>query len=490
MTFFSFKFSIEPMVRFFLRGAALWSLFLFSSVNGEEVAVSANSQDSAKQAFIENIERAQDDKELLMDAYYDFGEYLDEEEAAYEASIIQFESALKIAQDVNNHERVSSFANYLACLYCVLGDFSKAIEAYEMALESSEHLQDFHNMAKVSMNIAGTYSFMGNYKEAVSHALYAINIKETKNDLIRICYHYITLGNIFRENNNVSKWEEYVKKAYSLKDVDGCASFDDIAKIYNGLGGLSSWEEDYEKALNYYDTLLVLSKEVEYDQGICLALTNSAQIYFDLGQFDKALDLTHQAEAYFGGDTYDIVFNNNWKAELYKELGQNEAALALVRENIQRDDIQYYYTERIKSLGLLYELNFRLKNYQEAYRWNDSLRTAESQMHAEDARRVVEELETQYETAKKEKQIELLTVENELKTQRLRTGMVVIFILIVLIILAVYIYQMKRKQAQFIENDLQQKVLRAQMNPHFIFNVLSSIQYFMLANDAKKASGI
>ena len=38
------------------------------------------------------------------------------------------------------------------------------------------------------------------------------------------------------------------------------------------------------------------------------------------------------------------------------------------------------------------------------------------------------------------------------------------------------------------QNDLQQQVLRSQMNPHFIFNVLGSIQNFLLSNDNKKAA--
>ena len=299
----------------------------------------------------------------------------------------------------------------------------------------------------------------------------------------------MTMANIFRENNNIDKWKEYVLKAYLLKDIEECASFPDIAKIYNSLGGLAKMEEDFERALAYYDTLMVLSREAEFNQGISTALTNSAQIYYNQGQVLKALELSTKAEPYFGGDTYEIIFNNNWKAELYKELGNYNKALALVTENIQRSDINFYYTEKTKCLQLLYELNFKLSNYQQAYNWNDSLRTIEQNYHDEDIRRVIQETETKYETEKKQKQIELLTSENTVKNQRIKTFIALLIALVFLLMLLASYYLRYRQKMIFAGEDLKMKLLRSQMNPHFIFNVLGSIQSFMMSNNPGKASG-
>jgi LytS/YehU family sensor histidine kinase len=183
-----------------------------------------------------------------------------------------------------------------------------------------------------------------------------------------------------------------------------------------------------------------------------------------------------------------VLFNNNFKAELYQLQGQFLKGLELASKNLQMEEINNYSTEKLKTLELLYELNYRLKNWDKAFFWNDSLRATESRLRNEDIRQSLEELETRYETEKKEQQIELLTTENKLKNQRINAGIALLVVLLIVILLIVYIQQIRKKQARLKQNELQQQVLRAQMNPHFIFNVLGSIQNFMLQNDNRKAS--
>jgi len=423
----------------------------------------------------------------LIEAHYAHGEYL-AGEGKIESSIEQFEIALRIAENIGDHTEVATVANYLANMYAVKADFSASNKAYEIALEAAEKSTNSGEIAKISMNLASNYNYTGNYEKAIEFGLYALKIKESTNNLERICYHYIAMGNIFRENGNTSKWEDYVLKAYKMKDVEGCASLSDIAKIYNSLGGIEVQKEDYEKALLFYDSLMLLSVEAEYDQGISTALTNSAGVYRQLGSASKALELAFESEKYFGENPYDVIFNRNFKAELYQQLGQHHKALELASQNIQTEEISFYSTEKLKCLLLLYEENFYLENYEEGYYWNDSLRNTERILRDEDIRQSIEELETKYETEKKEQQIELLSAENKLKSQRINAGIGIVGILLIVILLISYILRIRKKQAALVQNDLQQQVLRAQMNPHFIFNVLGSIQNFMLRNDTREAS--
>jgi len=458
---------------------ALFSLFSLYAQSAEN--------DSIQHRFQNRIIHAAGDSLLLIEAYYDYGVSL-AHEGKVESSVKEFEIALRIATNIGDHIQVASVGNHLANMYAMLGDFSASNHAYEIALEGAEKNGNSGEIAKISMNLASNYNYTGTYDRAIKYGLYALKIKESTNNLERICYHYIAMGNIFRENDNIPKWEEYVQKAHRMKDVDGCASVIDITKIYNSLGGIAVQKGEYEKALLFYDSLMTISREAEYDQGINAALTNSAGVHRQLGSASRALELALEAEAYFGENPYDIIFSNNFKAELYQEMGQHAKALELANQNIEIDEINYYSAEKLKCLLLLYEENFILLDYNRAWFWNDSLRSAEKILRDEDVRQSIEELETRYETEKKEQQIELLTAENRLKNQRINAGIGIVGILLLVIFLISYILSIRRKQAALIQNDLQQQVLRSQMNPHFIFNVLGSIQNFMLRNDNREAS--
>lgn len=102
------------------------------------------------------------------------------------------------------------------------------------------------------------------------------------------------------------------------------------------------------------------------------------------------------------------------------------------------------------------------------------------------------EIEAKYQAEKKERQIELLHNENELKNARIKLQNVYIWGVSFLFILvstgSVWIVRQKRIKQRAKQVELEQKLLRSQMNPHFLFNSLGAIQSYMLKNDGRKAA--
>jgi tetratricopeptide (TPR) repeat protein len=130
--------------------------------------------------------------------------------------------------------------------------------------------------------------------------------------------------------------------------------------------------------------------------------------------------------------------------------------------------------------------------WQKAYHYQALLAQARDSLNALVRNRDLIELQTKYETSRKEQQIEQLARENQYKESKLdrsrfyMAGLGVMIIMVIIIgILLIRQNKIKTKQRTVI---LEQKLLRSQMNPHFIFNSMASIQDFIISKDPRSAA--
>lgn len=101
------------------------------------------------------------------------------------------------------------------------------------------------------------------------------------------------------------------------------------------------------------------------------------------------------------------------------------------------------------------------------------------------------EIQTKYETEKKEREIEQLTQQAEIRELKLAQQKLYLIGLLVLIPLIggigyLYHRQNRLKQEQAVAQ-MEQKVLRTQMDPHFLFNALMAIQNYLFQNNPQEA---
>jgi tetratricopeptide (TPR) repeat protein len=102
------------------------------------------------------------------------------------------------------------------------------------------------------------------------------------------------------------------------------------------------------------------------------------------------------------------------------------------------------------------------------------------------------EINLSYETEKKEQQLARLEEDNQLKEMRLRQSKWIVagLIIIVLMILSMAIILIRQNKLRNEQRTLllQQRLFRLQMNPHFLYNSLASIQNFIIHKNPSEAS--
>jgi tetratricopeptide (TPR) repeat protein len=198
------------------------------------------------------------------------------------------------------------------------------------------------------------------------------------------------------------------------------------------------------------------------------------ELCFDAGKYKEAIPLINMAVA-----TVD-TFLSGFDTILYPEpdFKYNAYVSDLMNMRISFSDLRNTYTR----IG-----NYRMAN-EEGLRF-DSI-TEIIQQNYSDSQLSVTQLK--YEDENKRNRIELLKKENELQQVRQSHALTTYSlvggaVLIVLLVILVF-QQRKRFQSEHKALVLEQKLLRSQMNPHFLFNALTGIQNFIVAQKPDKAS--
>lgn len=328
-------------------------------------------------------------------------------------------------------------------------DYSQALKSLIASAEIFERLKDISNLAKVYNNLGIVFRASNNDTSSIHYLRKASQINRSLDNLENLLGNYINLADAYR--NTIDSCFFYADKGYtlaeSLEDAHG------LAKSSELLSGVYRDKQEYSKALWY--------TELGYN------------IYLKIGDF---------------GSLANIVFR---KASILSKQGQHDQSIR-VMQSFKKDYPRYYQNLSMEFSYLLFENNKALGKYESALENLEAFMTENKEALGRDKANAVVEIQTKYETEKKEQQISNLEKENEIQTLRLSQQRILIFtsiVILTLIIFSGYLFYQKRLLREKEKATLhKQQLLRSQMNPHFIFNALTSIRGFLFEkHDLKEA---
>lgn len=409
-------------------------------------------------------------------------------------SIDELKKSLSLAKAVKDYMMIGRISNYLASVYSERGSRDEAIKLYNQAYLAFEKKDAKPKLAAVLMNIGTEYVSLGNLKKAIETELKAIEIKEQSKDSSNIAYYYLSLAELFFSIKDFNKWEKYLFLAERLSKNPEYATFITHAKIINELGEYHRRRNDFGKAVEYYNKLYEMSAKEEYENGISAALKNLVPIYISKGDYKNAETVTYRSLAIDRkiNRVTGIISNLIQLGTLNRVLGNNSEALKYLREGLVLAAKHNNSEEKLKAYEELYLVNKNLGNTSEALKFYEMYNAKRDSILGVETQKQIAEIETKFETEKKQTKINLLNKENELqKTELANQRFIIVFVILLSAFIASLGFLFFRQNRTKIElNRLQaeHKMLRSQMNPHFIFNSLMAIQNFLFKNDAEKTA--
>lgn len=300
--------------------------------------------------------------------------------------------------------------------------------------------------------LANSHYFKGELDTAITHYLKIAEILEDGGNPLHLGYLYSNIAQVVGQTKNEDKQLEYLQKSFKLLDENNDERF--IATIASNIGLAYHHRKDTVNAVKWSEKALKLSElsndlMAKTQSYLTLSFSekdlNKSEQYAEqsVQYADELKDKTHQARAYY---KYAEVLDQLNKPE--KALNYAEQAVNLAEEmgdNITLVDAAY------TAANICYNLGQKEKS---AYYYRTYATYKDAVSSAENAREI-NDINTKYETEKKEKQI----AEQELKIQKQQSDLLLAILggALLISVLGGAIFYNKRKQQAKLKQIQQEK---------------------------------
>lgn len=337
----------------------------------------------------------------------------------------------------------------LSYLYCYENDYKKSLLYAEKALKVFEQKQFWEGMMEIRYH--KTYLSMNNSDETkiIPECREIISICKAKN--LRQTYVRVNswLSGYFYRIGKIDSSVKILQEINQMKDLP----FKRKVFVLVDLGGNAIENKAYKEGENYLLDAARVCVQNNYKDVLATIYSNLGVMYIREKKYDKAESILLKA------------------LPIYQ---QNKISRGLVSIYTSLRDVNEYQKD--------FENAYKYANLRNQY--SDSLNLANNQTE-------YRELDARFKSALKDKTI--LTQKQQILSETQRSERLIYGFLFGLTMLGlsvlVYILNQKRKAWQLKQaiSESELKALRSQMNPHFMFNSLNSIQQMVYNNENTEA---
>jgi tetratricopeptide (TPR) repeat protein len=461
-------------------GATLWLLALSAST-GQAQLVDSLHRLLAKQ-------RAMPDT-TLVNVYQQLSLYYNNRLTNIDSANYYTDQGLQLATKLNYEKGMARGNMIKSNMYNEKGEIGKAFSAIQTAYQIYLKLGIEREAGQALYGLGNVYLSAGDPENAIKSFLEASRLleKDKKNPALSAAYINLAIA--------LNRLERYAEAlGYYRKAVAICQKNKDLPReifaLVNAVGSFNL-TKSYDSAWHYADQAYQKSNKIAFPPGIIRSLIQKANVAIYQGNYRAALrlgeEILAQAEKYdqkgYWGNAHQKI------AVAYDSLKQYDQALEHAKKAL-------FFTKKFRVAGAdpledegkiltilahIYKNQgnpaLALSHYERYASLKDSVLGKEkiTQMNA---------LASLYETQKKEQEILALNQQAQMQDIRLQQKNTLLLSLAggagLLLLIGVLFYRQRRMLNTQRLADLEQRLLRSRLNPHFWFNALTSVHSLLL----------
>lgn len=346
----------------------------------------------------------------------------------------------------------------------------------EKGLEIAQKIRYKQGIREHRYALGEYYLLNGDYKNAHDNFSRSLRLSEELKLPQGIADGYNQIGRIYNAQRNYSKAREYFFKALpiykQIKDLEG------ICFTYNNIGVIHFYKQQYDSALFYYEKDLKLKVNRFDSAEIALSYFNIGLVHEFSGNYEMALPNYERALA-----LYRLKKDKNGISAVYTSIGavyaaqNNPEAVKYLNQSLDlssKYDLKPRILDAYEVLISYYE---QKKDFQKALSYQKMFSNIKDMLFNEDSQKQINEMQSKYESDKKDKEIELLNknkkiAEIEKRRQNLITGSVIAILLCVVFIAFFVFKNLRKTKKQKLEIEEQKQLLEEKNN-----EIVDSISY-------------
>lgn len=391
-------------------------------------------------------------------------------QGTYDSTKKCFQKSLEIATEMGDRKRIEIFYAQNASLYQDMGLYDSAVANYLKCLTMTKERGSENGEAWLYNRLGVIYYDQGLYDEAVRYYLLALEIREKMGDKWQMTVGYYNIGIIYRYQDMPDKALEYFNKALAiheeLKPYEDLEHWSGLASTYNGIGEIYYSRDSIDRAKDYFLKALQIFEELGLKRSMAESMRLLGDIYLKKGDYrqareyySSALEL-HQEIGDKRGLANIYVELSNLEIRLAESSDQTEAQRNKCYENaLQPAGRSYTLAREMDMLPIMNDAALalmtaydKLGDYKNGMKWASIFIETKDSIYKEDKIRAIQDMNTKYETEKKQQQIELqesqiIARDATIKQQNtLRNALIGgLLAIILIIIIVVYAYLQKQR---------------------------------------------
>jgi tetratricopeptide (TPR) repeat protein len=369
-------------------------------------------------------------------------------------------------------------------------DLSKSMEYASKAMDQARVLKHNRLMGDAFLLKANYHYLKNEYERAVEYNLLAIKEYEKDDYKTGMTFVYNNLGVVYEKMERLEDALRCHQKSLRFRENtderSNSYSLSNIGIIYSKMRKYGQAEKTLNEALRIEKKYGDMRGAAETMLSLGNVAKNTNRLIYAKNLFDRALFI------------FDSLDDQNYKrrclgaiATMYYESDEvkKAAEYALKARSMINGVSPSHELENVYIIMI--EFAKEKNDHELAIIYYDSLFMLTQKLYSEKVAQQSAELLKKYESEKKDKENATLKEEKiQAQMEASRRNAFMVFSLVGVIFIAVlailYMRQKRLKETQR-NTELEQKVLRAQMNPHFIFNALNAIQRLYLEKKQEKA---